>query len=343
MPNKLNPVDVANAIRTEATDEYRARVPAATLANIRDVGNPLLEYQTMANEFVSALVNKIGFTIVRRQTFSNPLSALKKGLKPLGVDIEDIFVNPAEAYQYDPSGVNLLARKIPDVKAAYYRLNRQDQYKRTVNRLQLAHAFTSWENFGSLIDAIVESLYNGNYIDEFELMKRLAGDAISQGKVQQEVAPVVIDEASAKAFTKIARGTALAIRFPSTRYNGYLLNGGTGNPVKTWTPEGRQIIVIRSDVEAALDVDALAYAFNMDKASLVGRKYVIDTFETAPNALALIADESFFQVWDEDFSTDVFYNPEGRYWNYYLNAWQTYSACPFANAIALVTAKYPTP
>ena len=164
MPN--NGVNILNAIRGVASQDYQNRVPVATQNNIEQVGNPIMEYQATENEFLDLLVNRIALVIVNSKIARNELALLKKGKIPLGQDIQDIFVNMAKAKTYDPDGKNLLQRQIPDVKAVYYSMNRQDMYKVTISNDQLALAFTSYEELEKLIAGIVNSLYSGDNYDE---------------------------------------------------------------------------------------------------------------------------------------------------------------------------------
>ena len=59
MPN--NGVNILNAIRGVASQDYQNRVPVATQNNIEQVGNPIMEYQATENEFLDLLVNRIHF------------------------------------------------------------------------------------------------------------------------------------------------------------------------------------------------------------------------------------------------------------------------------------------
>ena len=136
-----------NTIRANASDEYQDRVPEATRNNISEVRGALLGEVELANEFTSALMNKIAFTLVHNKLFKNPLSILKKGSKPMGDSVEEIFVNYAKAETFDSSGSTLLNRKLPDVKAIYHTMNRQDKYKTTISQSMLAKAF---RDYGSL-------------------------------------------------------------------------------------------------------------------------------------------------------------------------------------------------
>lgn len=74
----------------------------------------------------------------------------------------------------------------------------------------------------------------------------------------------------------------------------------------------------------------------MDKANFMGRVVKVDKFDDAGNILALLCDESYFQVWDNKSLMTQFYNGEGLYWQYMWHHWETFAVSPFANAIAYV-------
>ena len=152
---------VLNTIRANASPTYQERVPVATQSNLSSVGAPILEYSDTMNEFLNSLVNRIGLTIITNREARNPLEILKKGKMPLGSTMQEIFTNPAKAKQYNLGSTGLLAQTTPDVKAAYYTLNRKNRYDVTLNRATMAQAFTSWENLEKLFSSIITSLYSG--------------------------------------------------------------------------------------------------------------------------------------------------------------------------------------
>lgn len=335
-------VDVMNAVRNAASPAYQAAVPLADYGNITEVGNPILEYQSIQNEFLSALVNKVALTIVENKMFANPLGFLKRGAIPLGLDIEDVHVNPAKAKEYEPNNFEgVIQPENPDVKAAYYRRNRRDKYKVTIRNEQLTAAFTSWGNLEALIAGIVDSLYNGNTIGEFALTKGLVGNACAQGKIQQIVSPLPTTEADAKTFLTSLRGTSIAMTFPSTRYNNYALMGGTGTPVVSWADQNEQIIIVRSDVAASVDVQAFSAAFNLSYQDYTARQIVVDEFDKAPNMYAFVGSRRIFQIWENLRKMTEFYNGEVMAWTYWWHCWDTYALSPFQNGVAYVTAAYP--
>lgn len=334
---------VFNVVRENASQVFMETVPSATEDNIQTISNILFNdaYQPMLNEFVTNLINRIGLTIIRNKTFSNPLSILRKGSMPLGTDIQDLYENPAEAEQYELSNTamaKLLTITDPDTHVAYYRRNRKDLYTKTISRENLQGAFISWEKFESYISAITTSLYSGNYIDEFELTKSLVDGAYDNNKVIVETVSAVTDETSAKAFIKKCRSLFNKMKLPSTQYNAYSKFSGAKGTIKTWTEEDRFVLIVTSDVMAEVDVDVLARAFNIENTKFLGRVIEVDSFENE-EIQAILCDESWFQIYENLMRFDEFYNARTMTWNEYLHVWQTYAICPFANAVVFATAQ----
>ena len=234
-------VSIFNYIRENSSSEFRDIVPTATSENILTLANILFDqsYTPQLNEFVSNLINRIGYTMVHNKVFSNPLAMFKKGSVPLGTDVQDIFTNPATAEDYEFSNTamaKLLTITDPDTHVAYYRRNRKDLYTVTVSREGLQGAFVSWGKFEDYISSLVNSLYNGDYIDEFRYTKELIKGAYDNNKAIIETVNAVSSEATAKAFVKAARKLFTKMKFPSTEYNAYSKMSGSDKPVTTWTP-----------------------------------------------------------------------------------------------------------
>lgn len=331
-----------NFVRQNASGNFREVVPVATDTNISDISNILFNdaYQPLLNEFVTNLINRIGLTIVRNKSFDNPLALLKKGSTPLGTDIQDIYENPADAEQYEISNdamAKLLTITDPDTKVAYYRRNRKDMYTKTIAREALQGAFVSWTKFENYIGAITQSLYSGNYIDEFEYTKGLVAGAYANNKAIIQTVSAVVDATTATAFVKKCRKLYKKMSFPSTDYNAYSQLTGDVKPVKTWTDPSRVVVLLTSDVMQEVDVEVLAKAFNMNEADFMGRVIEVDKFDDAGKIQAIICDEAFFQIYDNIFRFDEFYNARTMSWNEYLHVWETFAICPFANAVILAT------
>lgn len=333
-----NMVNILNTILANGSADYQARVPEATQNNITEVGSSIMSYQPTENEFLSALVNKIALTIVQNKTFKNPLSVLKKGGVPFGKNIEEVYTNPATGTKFDATGANLLARSIPDTKAIYHSLNRQGMYKVTISKAQLIQAFKSYNDLEALLNSIVNSIYSGDNLDEFILMKELFASAIVGGKLKTVKVTEVGDTATAKSFVKAIKTVGQAMSFPSTNFNSYydINKDKDAKPVITWAPIEKQVLILRNDISVEVDVELLAKAFNVSYTDLKQRTLIVDNFGTATNCAAVLCDESYVQVYDNLHQMENFHNGEGLYDNFIYHHWQTYSLSLFANAMAFM-------
>lgn len=334
----MNLQEMLNTIRDHASAEYQERVPEATQANLQDIGAVLISDLNLANEFTSALMNKVAFTVVHDKIFKNPLAVLKKGNKPLADTVEEVFVNYAKAESYDPEGLGLLNRKLPDVKSIYHQMNRQDKYKVTISMEQLSKAFRSYGDLRNFYNVVINSLYNGDNKDEFVIFKNLLSNAIAKKYVKTielESDPCKTAEGATK-FIKAVKTISGGMEFPSTEYNGYTdAQSSDTVPVETFTAVPDQLIIIDNATDVAIDVDVLANAFNLSKQEFLARKIKIDAFPDK-KIRAMVIDKDFTQIYDDLYQLRRFENGEGLYENYILHHWQTISASCLVNAVAFV-------
>lgn len=331
--------DILNTIKQEGSEEYQLRIPDATKTNISEVGNTLLQHKALANEFITSLIDRIAFTIITYKVAKNKLSVLKKGRKPLGNDVQEIFTNIAKANTYDPSGASLLKRTIPDIKVIYHRRNRQDQYPATITRAQLQSAFVSADTLEKFMQDIINSMYNGDTQDEFILMKNLFADAVINDKVVKVTVTPATDANSATDLLEALTNASSSFEFMSSAWNRYYENRpatDNGDPVQTWCPIENQVLVIRADVYNKIKIRVLAAAFNLTEQEMKSKIITVDNFGTATNVIAMLIDDAFVQVYDDLLEMSNFYNPQGLYWNYWLTHWQTLSFSYLANACAFV-------
>lgn len=338
----MNGPELLNTIRDNASAEYQSNVPVATMSNLADVGNPILSYSSVQNEFINTIVNKIAKTIVESKVFNNRLAFLKKGTTPLGNDTEILAVNPAADKGYTTTQSNLLTTYTPEVAAEYLRMNRQSKYTQTISNRQLQQAFTSFGALESLIAGIANSLYSGDAIDEWKLMKGMIGTAADETTPQivTQTVTAPTDKESSDTFLTAVRKTSLDIEMPGSSFNRYKALGGSFDFVG-WTEPSRKVVMMTTQVASVTSVNSLAYAFNMDKADFLGRQVVIDSFGTgavSSKIQAAVFDESYLQVYDNLSEFGTFYDIDTLRWHYYWHHWQTYSILAHANAVAFVTA-----
>lgn len=333
----MNITELLNTIRDNASDMYRERIPEATQRNITDVQEAMTDPNNavVTNEFMSMLLNLVIKQVIHNKLFSDPLKSLKKGKKPLGDTVEEIYTNFLKAKQYDPTGAELLNRELPDVKAVYHRMNRKDKYKVTVNPEELFKAFASYDKLESFISSIINSLYNSSELDEFILMKELIGQALDQNAMKVvEIPDPCTSEANAKAFIKAVKTVSGDMQFPNSNNNSWLqVQSRDTNPLITFSKKSEQVLILSNPTDVAVNVDVLASVFNMSVAEFNDtRKIIIDAFPD-PDIRGALVDEQFFQVYDDLVLFKDFENSEGLYKNYYLHIWQTLAYSPLVNAV----------
>ena len=297
-----------------------------------------LEYTPTMNAFLSVLVNKFAMTIVRDRLFNNPLKVLKKGGNALGYAIEELAVNPAGVNSYDTDATTeVLTQLKPDVKAVYHNMNSTKFTKVSINEAMIEKAFSSWGEFGNLITSIINSLYTGAEIYEFDAMKNLFIEAVSNEHIETvELARPTGTQESADNFLAVVREYNGKFKFPSTAYNKYAsLTGAVGSAYVSWSPISEQVLIIRSDILAKLDVYALARAFNLSYEDFISSVIEIDSFGES-NINAVLCDKTFVQVYNNLDKTTEFFNGESLVRNYWYHFWRTYSISPLADCVAFV-------
>lgn len=338
----MNLVNVLNTIRDNASYQYQERIPEATQENIEEIQRAMTDpNNAMAvNEFMNTLLNVLIKQVIHNKLFSNPLKALKKGVKPLGDTVEEIYTNFMKAETYDPTGADLLKRKLPDTKTLFHRMNRQDKYKITVGRQQLQKAFASYDRLESYIQSIINTLFNSSELDEFILTKQLIKQALDNNALKVVNVPdPLLSEQNGKAFIKTVKTVSGDMVYPNTNNNAYLDAQDTDDkPITTFSRKSEQILIIDNATEVSVNVDVLASVFNMTVAEFNDtRKITIDAFPD-PSIRAALVDEQFMQIYDDLIYFTSFRNEEGLYDNYYLHIWQTLGYSILVNAVCFKVA-----
>lgn len=326
--------------------------------SIHKIGAAIMEYQPLQNAFLNALVNRIGRVIITSKLWRNPWAVFKKGYLEFGETVEEIFVNIAKPHSFDPGVAEkeIFKRELPDVRAAFHTMNFQKFYKVTISNDQLRQAFLSWQGITDLIAKIVDSLYTGMEKDEYVTMKYMVCRYILNGGMYvQQNAPIAGD--NYKPLVSDMREMSSLLTYLTPSYN--------AAGVENATPREDQYIIISAALEAKIDVEVLAAAFNMGKADFLGHLVIVDSFSnhdvkrltelfgddpsfepftddeiTALQAInGTVVDRDFWMVFDNFMQFTENYNGQGLYWQYFYHAWKTFSCSPFANAVVFYGAE----
>ena len=348
-------LDIMNAIRQNAPYDYQQSVPVVTKASdIPKVGEVICGTPAFSNQFINSIVNRVALVMAKSATFNNPYASLKKGYLEFGETVEEIFVQIAKVVDYKPEkgAAREFKRTLPDVKSAFHAMNWRVMYPVTIQDEDLRLAFLAESGVQDLVAKIVGSVYKAAEYDEFLLFKYLLIKAISHGKMF----PMSIGAGTdLKEAGSSFRGASNDLTFMHTKYN--------ASGVHTNTPRENQAIFMDSWFNAKYDVDVLAAAFNMDKATYTGALHLIDDWTSfdnerfdvirensdgleevtedelalMKNVKAVLLDVDWFQVYDNNAKFTEQYSAAGLYWNYFYHVWKTISSSPFSNAIVFVT------
>ena len=337
--------DIAKKIAKQITDAIGA--DSAWSDNANTWISNILSDSDMANSFFSGLTNTIVKQQILSRFFNNPLERFKTGELPYGVAESEFYINPQTGDtvlfpEADTLGTgnnaDLLKDKLPDIKQIFYKKNYGKKYKKTYNDVQLVNIVQTWDDLGKLIDAISRSLVSDANIEEYDTMRAIMTAGFNNGDMVVSSIADITDKASAEAFLVKAREKYLSFQFPSDEYNSW--TDSASHKVKTWSDADSISIIITAKTSAVVDVYALAAAFNIDKADIMGKVFVVDKIDDAGKVAAILFDDTklhFEKVLERAYS---FFNPESCSVNFYYYRQAVLALDPFANCIAFTTYDY---
>jgi len=336
----LTNTEILADIRSGASLEYNRRVPDATQANLSETLRHLQTNRPLWNEFVSTLINRIGMVIMRGKVWDNPLVGFKQGLLTGGDTIEEIMVGLIKARTYDPDREHMEKEiwgvEIPDVQANFHRINRQEYYKVSVNQTLLERAFLNEQGgLSSFVSDLMAAPARSDAWDEFvQTVSLFARYEQNDGFHKVHVPDARNLESDAQdvrlALRKL-RAEADSMTFMDTAYN--------AAHMPTFAEREDLVIFTTPEFNAAVDVEALAGAFNMERSAMHGRVIPIPSKHLdIDGAQAILTTKDFFVMADTYFGAEEIRNPAGLHTNYFLHHHGISSASRFAPAV-LFTSK----
>lgn len=330
-------------------------IESPTEATCRNIGAVIFSSPVLENKFFYGLINKVGKQVINEKTYRNPLEVLEAGTLEFGEIVEEIFINLAKPFQYDPDVSQYTFHLInrPDVVVAYHVVNAQIYYKDSISRKEAKRAFYSWEGVDKFISGVITSMYNGLNQDKFLMTKYMIAYRLVNGQMAVKNIPAI----SAANMQTI--GVTIKETIGDMEYYRNDLNYAN---VDNFVPAEDQILIVTNKFKAYFDFVELASAYNLEYKDLMARIITIDSFGTgldnprydellkddklrhtftsdeitALNGVAaVLADREFFRIYRQDNEvTDTLYIPEARMVNYWLYYDGIFSTSPFANAVA---------
>ena len=331
-------VAILNAIRDDGTKEYYRRIPKATQANLAQVLRSLTDNPPAYNEFIDSLVNRIGTVVTRNITWKNRLAKFKRQKIEYGDTIEEAQVGLINSHVYSPERDylerELFGKHEAPMEVSFHKRNRQEYYPITINEAQLQAAVLNPDGLSPFVHQLLTAPTTSDEWDEFLATCALFSEYEKNGGFYHVHVPdlraTTATEADAKAALRKMRAMAGTITFPSTRYNAAHMHV-TADP-------GDLELFITPEAMATIDVEALAGAFNVDKANMVGRTTIIPAEHFGiEGCQAIMTTRDFFMIADNKLQNTTQYNPVSLGTNYFLHHWEIISASRFTPAIMFTT------
>lgn len=328
--------EIFNTVRRYAPDDYQSRVPAVTQATIGEAVSALNGYTPDWNVFYNILLNRIGTTIVRQKSFTNPLAQFKRSSQRYGTQIQEMQVNLLRAKAYEKDALNIygLEGREPDIHVKYHKMNRRDKYEITLPMEQvLAGAFDGSEDLSALINSCFTKPMDSDQNDEFALMLRLFKHYQDFNGFYNVHVENITDADSARALVKAVRAMNTKLRYYSTDYSAEGRNAGLA------TLSDSTMLLIDADTDATLTVDMLAYMFNAENGKLIADRIVRVPKLPVAGAHAFLVDTDFLLCADNipALTLTAPINPQNMTQPVVMHHWQTLSYSLFANAIMFST------
>lgn len=329
--------DIVNAVRANSSLSYRERIPVATQSNLAKTLQAVREYEPFWNEFQNNLINKIGLVVMDQNLiFENRLKPLKSGAMAYGGMVQELGTRLLDAQEYDANDTNVFEAGVPYIDADYHKINRRNKYKFKVNSDLLEEAFVAEGQLAAYVNSLMVLPQQSAEWDEYQLMKTLLADYQRLSGFQNIQ---VKDIATADAADKEAIGKDLVqkIRAAYLHMKGFYRCDLNAAGLDNMAAE--LVLITTPEVMSNLDVNVLAAAFNVDRATLMAdRVVVVDHFPAElAGTQALLIDANFYRVYDTKRRNVNIFNPDTLDWIYTYHIWQILSVSRMKNVLRFST------
>ena len=318
----------------EGSNDFQQRIPnpetngysAAIDALFDPMNNDLF------NQF-SGLLNGLMGTYVESKLFENPLRVLKKPAAQWGNTERHVAVKYLQAHSYRVDDETLLKLEKPEFVEWFYSVSEPRRYEFSWSRYELMRVFAEPDGYGfdALLSATLTQMYSSDNYYEINLMIPTFAEADARigGLYRENLSAAPTDLATSKELLTKVRAIAGRMKFPTMNFNHI--------PVPVFESGDTLVFWVTPEVDAVLDVQALAELFNVERAEVRYRKIIIPEFPI-PNVYAALTSEDFIYARDVWYGVEpAFYNPANLTYKYYLHHAQMVGCNPAANCVLFTT------
>lgn len=314
--------NILKAVKQELSFEVQNHLPVEVSNNLQNVYDNIMNFAPVRNEIVPSLINRIGMQTVDTIAWRNPLARFKKEPMRYGETHEETYVNMCKGRVYDSQADFKYAFQQYQsyILSVFHNINLEIQYPVTVTYDNLRKAFTSEYGIRDMIMAKMESAITGANWDEYLAMRDLIDTGYKKEVLPAVTVDAIVDEASAKNLLIEVKKAVGVFGFPLPENNPA---GATSHALPT-----NLIWITTPEVNAQISVDALAYAFHMDKADVSVQTVIVDKFSN--DAIqGVLCDVRFFNVRDQFNEMTDQRLANVLSWNYMYTQVEMVSASPF--------------
>ena len=305
------------------------------------------EFQANANEFISALVNKIVYQKVdSMKSFDNPFRKYESYPVKYGDTIENIFTELPQGYTFDKDATDPFTKYIPSVKPLYATINYEMQYATTIQDVLLRRAVLNEYGLMNLVNSIIANMNKRKDIDEYQAVVYMLNneDLYADGFEEVDVSGESTATGKYQAITQKIIDVVTDFALPSAS------NNKLG--VLNVTPKAKCVLVIKQELLNHINIDFLAGVFNLEKTELIKNIITVRSFQVINPADEgsvagedidfVVVDEDGFDIHNALEDSGMIYNPKGKYTNHFTNDWKIFAFKTYFNARAFKV-KYPAP
>lgn len=321
MANPTN-ANILRALKQELSFEVQNHLPTEVSDNLQRVYDTILNYAPVRNEIVPSMVNRIGMQTVDSIAWRNPLARFKKEPMRYGETHEETYVNMCKGRVYDSQADFKFAFQQYQsyIMSMFHNVNLEIQYPVTITYDNLRKAFTTEYGIRDMIMAKMESAITGANWDEYLAMRDLINAGYEKEVLPAVTVDAVTNEESAKKLLVEVKRAVGEFGFPLPENNPA---GATSHAMPS-----NLIWITTPNVNAHVSVDALAYAFHMDRADVEVQTVIVDKFAN-PSIQGVLCDVRFFNVRDQFKEMTDQRLANVLSWNYFYTQVEMVSASPF--------------
>lgn len=342
-------VEIFNAVRSATSPQFQTRIPKATQGNIRNAVDTMRNFPYLRDEFTGVLIQRLIGLYVQHADWDDPLKLIgsPRTLQRYGSTYEQAAVGLVKArtrnFNQEYLGDDVYGRYNVPTASVFHPLTFDHYYPVTIPEDMLLTAFDGKSGMSDYIAEIMNAPILSDRNDMYVMKTQCFAEYARKGGFYRVKTPDVgkadSTEADAKGLLRLIQQTANELKAsPMSSMAKYNAMGW----VTPWRDD-EAILFATPQVIAALNVEALAAAFNIDRANVPYRIIPIpaDMFGiggSGGKVQAVLTTEDFFFCWDEMLeTTNSPVNPIDGTRNIFYKHRGSVTPNPFANAVLFWT------